>query len=592
MHDAPGQFVTFSGPLTIIDHNDIEALNRASMQHLASCHMHAACGECETMKHLHDRKSYCVPLNPRQVMHRAQKRWWDAAVAIVTTVAVTCAARGSGAAGAHSAAQPLQSTVGPTVYYVSPEGSNHADGTTEATAWATVSEAVQRVSAMVAADGPPPAGIEVRILPGLYQYSASTSLRTRNLTGTADRPVVFRGHNVTFDRPAVFDGTVRLDPTALRPVTNATVVAVLNRAAAGHVLQMTVPTSVAALFADPAVPVLQYGAELLTPSTWPNNGALAYVQRVNDPGAVWAEGRTKTPKPTFSMQHPIGANFTIADGVAGQPSGDWAAELAAGFVGGTVSGYFYADWYKETHRVARVRRDNATSPVQVMLEDYSRYGFCESVAPARQPCAGSAPGRFTAAGWLSEVDSAGEYHFDRASNTMYIYPPWDAKVGPTADLGVWGGDTFVHLQGGAFVTVRDLEIRGMAAEGPSGAPTGLGLVVLEGGANNTVGGCNIHSGARAGVALFGGNGNTVIGNDIYDVGVHILSGVCPDETSQCAHAANASTLIPTNNLIANNHLTQYAFTTAYGGARIRGVGDRFTPCTVALNTLERMAQTG
>ena len=45
------------------------------------------------------------------------------------------------------------------------------------------------------------------------------------------------------------------------------------------------------------------------------------------------------------MAKPIGANFTIANGTSGQPTGDWNAELAAGFEGGSVSGYFAADWY-------------------------------------------------------------------------------------------------------------------------------------------------------------------------------------------------------------------------------------------------------
>ena len=45
------------------------------------------------------------------------------------------------------------------------------------------------------------------------------------------------------------------------------------------------------------------------------------------------------------MANPIGANFTIANGTSGQPTGDWNAELAAGFEGGSVSGYFAADWY-------------------------------------------------------------------------------------------------------------------------------------------------------------------------------------------------------------------------------------------------------
>ena len=41
---------------------------------------------------------------------------------------------------------------------------------------------------------------------------------------------------------------------------------------------------------------LEWKGTVLTPSTWPNTG-LGYVRRVNDAGAVYAQGRTLGPKP-------------------------------------------------------------------------------------------------------------------------------------------------------------------------------------------------------------------------------------------------------------------------------------------------------
>ena len=70
------------------------------------------------------------------------------------------------------------------------------------------------------------------------------------------------------------------------------------------------------------------------------------------------------------MADPIGANFTIANGTSGQPTGDWNAELAAGFEGGSVSGYFAADWYD--HSSAKRRRfrplRSAGSPTTCILD--------------------------------------------------------------------------------------------------------------------------------------------------------------------------------------------------------------------------------
>ena len=138
-------------------------------------------------------------------------RWWDGVVvtAIVIAASTTCfSGVVSGADVDSHSPWPVSSVLheggslarvppqpplhvsdgdGPTVYYVSSTGSDHADGVTAATAWATVSEAVKRVSATLAAGGPPRGGVEVRILPGLYQYNTSTALHTNNLTGEKAR---------------------------------------------------------------------------------------------------------------------------------------------------------------------------------------------------------------------------------------------------------------------------------------------------------------------------------------------------------------------------------------------------------------------
>jgi hypothetical protein len=117
---------------------------------------------------------------------------------------------------------------------------------------------------------------------------------------------------------AVFDGAMLLNASQLQPVTNATVKAILNPSARGKVLVMPLKSSPSSLLWD-GVP--------LTPSTWPNTG-LAYVRRVYDAGAVYCQGRTKGPPPHYSMADPIGGNISLAS----LPTGDWAAEMAAGEV--------------------------------------------------------------------------------------------------------------------------------------------------------------------------------------------------------------------------------------------------------------------
>ena len=111
---------------------------------------------------------------------------------------------------------------------------------------------------------------------------------------------------------------------------------------------------------------------------WHNVGvAHVAVRRVNDPGAVWAAGRTKGPRPhchiclgsaKSTAEAPCGANITIST----QPTGDWVAEMSAGagFGGLKLSGYLAADWYFESHPIARVVR--ASNETSVQFADSSR----------------------------------------------------------------------------------------------------------------------------------------------------------------------------------------------------------------------------
>ena len=126
-----------------------------------------------------------------------------------------------------------------------------------------------------------------------------------------------------------------------------------------------------------------------------------------------------------------------------------------------------------------------------------------------------------------------------------MFPP-TPRPANSDPLGVWAGPAAITLAGTSFVTVRDMEIRGVAQTSSPGA------VVINGGHHNTIGGCVIHSSTRSGVALFAGRHNRFVGNDVFDVASHVDSGTCPTSghTSTCTES-NAQNLIPTNNIIAN-----------------------------------------
>jgi hypothetical protein len=458
------------------------------------------------------------------------------------------------------------SATAPQTIFVSPSGSDTHSGATPASALKTCSAAVNKLTARLSPDGVPPlGGIEVVFAEGAYPLTPSTACGTVTVQGTESSPVVFRA--ATADSLVVFNGASAIDAKHLGPVTNTTVRSLLNPGAA---------SAVRALAVDAAVgwtgdgQMLQWGQFPLTPSIWPNTG-LGYIKEIYDSGALYCPGRTKGPPPVCQIctgnqrstsAKPCGANFSLS--VA--PLGDWERELLAGpGFGGkqvTLEGYLGADWFHETHSIVRVERNDSGSTT-VQLGESSHYGVCEAVDGLGPNCAagdkGGAPGRFHVGGLLSNVDSAGEYFYDRVARVLYMIPPSDVQ----GELGFWAGPGLITVTNSSFVTVRDITVTGSASTD--------GAVAVVGGENNTIGGCKVQS-CASGIRLGGGHRNQAVGNDVYDVtGFHISTSSNADE-----ELANSQTkLVPTNNFVSNNHFTQVWLSATTWGVHAGGVGDRF-----------------
>ena len=180
-----------------------------------------------------------------------------------------------------------------------------------------------------------------------------------------------------------------------------------------------------------------------------------------------------------SARHSLERRISLAE----QPSGDWAAEIAAGpgFGPPRLTGYFANDWYQESHTVARIAQssgagagavaaaaaaggdqsqDQGTTTLKLL--EYSRYGITEQMGGA------TAPGRFRAYGLLCEVDSPGEYWYDHAAQLLYLYPLPDTDTNADAAtststatasasavrLGVPSAGAFLSLIDSEWVTLR------------------------------------------------------------------------------------------------------------------------------------------
>ena len=178
-----------------------------------------------------------------------------------------------------AAGSVMVAAAAPHVVFVSPSGSDSASGASAATALASCAAAVKKTEALLKA-GLLAGGVEVRFAAGTSPLNTATACGSVSFSGSAAAPVVFRGPR---SGRALFDATAALDTSTLKPVTNATVKALLNPSARDKIMAMPVPKS--------ALPLgqLEWNGVPLISSSYPNTG-LAYVRRVLDAGAVYANG--------------------------------------------------------------------------------------------------------------------------------------------------------------------------------------------------------------------------------------------------------------------------------------------------------------
>ncbi len=161
--------------------------------------------------------------------------------------------------------------------------------------------------------------------------------------------------------------------------------------------------------------------------------------------------------------------------------------------------------------------------------------------------------RFFAVNVLEEVDQPGEWYLDRKKGILYFLPPEDFRKGPL--LASMLQEAMVSLDNTSYITIRGLTLEVMR---------GLAIVVGAG-QHNRIAGCVIRH-ASQGVILAGGKENGVVGCDIYDLdamGIRMSGG-------------DRKTLAPAGLCAINNHIHHYArcLKTWYPGVKIQGVGNR------------------
>ena len=403
--------------------------------------------------------------------------------------------------------------------HVSPEGNDGWSGRLSAAdaaaadgPLASLERARDEVRRIKQAGNVPPGGIAVELHGGVYEVGQTLRLGEGD-SGSKEAPVTIRA--AAGESVVLLGGKV---VTGFRPVTDPDVSAVLDPAARGHVLQADLRAQGVSDFGSPAGGGMElfFRGKPMTVSRWPNDGFVRIVEMVGE-----AEKRDR------HMTHKVGKWTYDGD----RPK-RWLKEKEV-----WVHGYWFHDWSEQRHKVKTIDPENRTIEVE---PPYHGYGYRKGKW-------------YYAYNLLSEIDTPGEWHVDRAAGLLYFWPPE-----PVRD-----GDAVVSILPSlvAMDEVSHVTLRGLVFEGTRG--TGLSM---SGGEGNRVEACTFRNLGGWAVRVSGGRGHHVVGCDVYQTGAGGIG----------INGGDRKTLTPAGHVAENNHVHHYArIKRVYQpGITLHGVGNR------------------
>ena len=381
----------------------------------------------------------------------------------------------------------------------------------------------------------PDGGVTVYFREGRYYFNNTTTLSLLD-SGTADNPIIYKAYQ---DEEVIFDGSVVIDSSGFSIVSDQLVLDRMGNGAAGNVYGCYISDSSLRSQLSKVLAVLDLDGRMAQVSRYPNVGN-CHIASVLDEGAIYTQGRTPGDPPTYDMDNPIGAEFTLVETNAAR----WETEFAT-VKKAQLTGYLDNDWYKETHRIADVNLG------VIKLLEYSRYGVSSTGAR-----------RLYVLNFLCELDSPGEFYFDESANMLYVWPY--EPITAESNVGVWNGPEFLKLYC-SYVNFEDLVIQGTTLASASGT----GMITFYSGDNVKFSGCTFRNTSRPAVSFMGDCTSTnsgIIGCDLYDAAMHLglYGGI-----------ANATEITPAGNYAINCHFTQVQSRDYSGRIYARGVGNIF-----------------
>jgi hypothetical protein len=365
--------------------------------------------------------------------------------------------------------------------------------------FATLTAARDAVRAMKQSDGLPEGGVTVWIHGGEYRLPSEGFVLTKEDSGTADQPILYRAAP---EEEVRLIGGVSLPAEAFRSIGDASDLERLEPAARDHTLCADLKVLGVTEYGEfpdqfvlpPVVPELFFDGERMPLAEWPNEG-WAHVASVVESGpAPWRKHESDRLG-VFEYEGDRPNRWNVEAGV-------W------------LQGYWCFDWSSETIRVKSIDTKNS----QITLLKQHHYGIGSG---------NPAPRRFRAVNLLEELDRPGEYFLDRNTGRLYFWPPKPLE----------GSEVFLSTLRTPLVSMTDasfVAIEGCVLE--AGCHQGVSIT---GGRENRIAGCVIRNMGHEGIAIESGEKHRVISCDLYDLGTSgiILGGGDRKTLTPCGHEA-------------------------------------------------------
>lgn len=381
---------------------------------------------------------------------------------------------------------------------------------------ATLAGARDRIRKLKKQAGLPKGGATVEILKGTYSLAAPLELTAED-SGEPDAAIVYlarRGQEVRIS------GGVEVKK--FQPVVDKAVLRRMDKSARDHVLQADLRLSGLRNLGEPTGDAnrleIFFRDEPMTLARWPNEGFVKIVDTVG--GA------------------PYDIRGTVGDRIgrfvySGDRPTRWLGERDV-----WLHGYWFWDWAEQRQKVQSI---DAAKRIITLEPPHHIYGYRKGQW-------------YYALNLLPELDSPGEWYVERPSGVLYFWPPASLAEGKAM---VSAAPSLLSLNRVAHVTFRGLIFEGCRAT----------AIRAAGAADVHVVGCTIRN-AGGWAADISGCDSGVSGCDIYGTGG---GGVA-------LHGGDRNTLVPARLVADNNHIHHYSrWNRMYGPAiLLEGVGNRAT----------------